>query len=284
MSSLFVIPDRYFYYSLKRYCADGLMFVSIVVTVKNEAKSIAELLDSLVVQEKPFEIIIVDANSNDGTQEIVKDYAKRYEQIKLFVHEGSRGEGRNFGVSKAEGNIIAFTDGGCKADKNWLKELKKKIAEGFDVVAGKTIDVGPFQNIIKRVEMRYKGYDITYPSCNLAYKKELFEKIGGFDTRFVTAEDIDLNLRAVDAGAKIGYNENAIIYRRTAENIFSLMRQSFWYGYGRKQLALKHGWMWKHYSAKQTLLTHRSLVGTIRLIFGLIGYLTCSVTGGGMRD
>ena len=52
------------------------VFVSIVVTVKNEAKSIAELLDSLVVQEGPFEIIIVDAKSDDGTREIVEDYKK----------------------------------------------------------------------------------------------------------------------------------------------------------------------------------------------------------------
>ena len=107
------------------------MFVSVVITVKNEAKSIAELLDSLVIQEKPFEIIIVDAKSDDGTREIVEDYKKNYEQIKLFIHGGSRGESRNFGVSKAKGDVVAFTDGGCRADKNWLKELKKKIEEGF---------------------------------------------------------------------------------------------------------------------------------------------------------
>jgi len=261
-----------------------MVFVSAVITVKNEAKSIAELLDSLLIQEEPLEIIIVDAKSSDGTQDIVKEYEKKYEQVKLYIHEGSRGEGRNFGVSKARGDIIAFTDGGCKADKNWLKELKKKIAEGFDVVAGRTIDVGPFQDVIRRVKIEYRGYDITYPSCNLAYKKTLFEKIGGFDTRFVTAEDIDLNLRAVKAGAKIGYNDKAIIYRRTADNMFQLIKQSFWYGYGRKQLALKHGELWKHYSAKQTFLTHKSLIGIIRLTFGLLGYLICKTTGGGIKN
>lgn len=259
------------------------MLASIVVTVKNEAKSIAELLDSLLVQEKPFEIIVVDANSNDGTQEIVEGYAKKYKQIKLFIHEGSRGEGRNFGVSKAKGDIIAFTDGGCRADKNWLKELKKKMEEGFDVVAGKTIDVGPFKDIIERVKIEYKGYDITYPSCNLAYKKDLFEKIGGFDPSFITAEDIDLNLRAVDAGAKIGYSENAIIYRETAKNMLSLIKQAFWYGYGRKQLAIKHGRLWQSYSPKQMFSTHLSLRGVIRLFFGLLGYLVCKITGGGIR-
>ena len=253
-----------------------IVLVSIVVTVKNEADSIAELLDSLLLQEKPFEIIIVDANSDDGTQEIVKNYAEKNKEIKLFIHAGSRGEGRNFGVEKARGEIIAFTDGGCKADKNWLKELKKKIEEGYEVVAGKTINVGSFPEI-ERVKVEYKGYDVTYPSCNLAYKKELFEKIGGFDTRFITAEDIDLNLRAVDAGAKIAYNENAIIYRRTAKNLISLIKQSFWYGYGRKQLTLKHGRLWKKYSPKQMFSTHLTFFGLLRLFFGLLGYLVCKI-------
>ena len=258
------------------------MFVSIVITVKNEAETIAELLDSLVIQEKPFEIIIVDAESNDNTQDTVKQYAKKHREIKLFVHRGSRGEGRNFGVKKSRGEIIAFTDGGCKADKNWLKKLRKKMKEGYDVVAGKTINIGPFKDI-KRVRVNYKGFDITYPSCNLAYKKNLFEKIGGFDPRFITAEDIDLNLRAVDAGAKIGYSENAIIYRETAKNMLSLIKQAFWYGYGRKQLAIKHGRLWQSYSPKQMFSTHLTLWGVIRLFFGLLGYLVCKITGGGIR-
>ncbi|MCD6411132.1 MAG: glycosyltransferase [Thermoplasmata archaeon] len=259
------------------------MLVSIIITVKNEAKNIADLLNSLLVQEKPFEIIVVDAKSTDNTRDILEKFAKTNKEIKFFIHGGSRGEGRNFGVSKAKGDIIAFIDGGCRADKNWLKELKKKMEEGFDVVAGKTVDVGPFKDIIHRVKIEYKGYDVTYPSCNLAYRKDLFEKIGGFDTRFVTAEDIDLNLRAVKVGAKIGYNENAVVYRRTAENLFSLMKQSFWYGYGRKQLALKHGGLWRQYSITQIFSGHASVAGIIRLTFGLIGYAICGLSRGNMK-
>ncbi|HEC88747.1 MAG TPA: glycosyltransferase [Thermoplasmata archaeon] len=257
------------------------MSISIVITVKNEVDSIAELLDSLLTQ-KPFEIIIVDAKSTDGTQEIIKKYADKHKEVKLFIHAGSRGEGRNFGVKMAKGEIIAFTDGGCRADKNWLSELKKKMEEGYDVVAGKTINVGTFEEI-ERVKVEFKGYDVTYPSCNLLYGKDLFEKIGGFDSRFITAEDIDLNYRAVEAGAKIGYNENAVIYRRSAKDLIGLIRQAFWYGYGRKQLTLKHGRLWKQYSLNQMFSTHLTFFGVLRLFFGLLGYLICKTTGGGIR-
>ena len=278
------MPFLYFNFSTKNILLLSHLphvSISIVITVKNEADSIAELLDSLLTQN-PFEIIIVDAKSTDGTQEIIKKYADKHKEVKLFIHAGSRGEGRNFGVKMAKGEIIAFTDGGCRADKNWLSELKKKMEEGYDVVAGKTINVGTFEEI-ERVKVEFKGYDVTYPSCNLLYRKDLFEKIGGFDSRFITAEDIDLNYRAVEAGAKIGYNENAVIYRRSAKDLIGLIRQAFWYGYGRKQLTLKHGRLWKQYSLNQMFSTHLTFFGVLRLFFGLLGYLICKTTGGGIR-
>jgi len=278
------MPFLYFNFSTKNILLLSHLphvSISIVITVKNEADSIAELLDSLLTQN-PFEIIIVDAKSTDGTQEIIKKYADKHKEVKLFIHAGSRGEGRNFGVKMAKGEIIAFTDGGCRADKNWLSELKKKMEEGYDVVAGKTINVGTFEEI-ERVKVEFKGYDVTYPSCNLLYRKDLFEKIGGFDSRFITAEDIDLNYRAVEAGAKIGYNENAVIYRRSAKDLIGLIRQAFWYGYGRKQLTLKHGRLWKQYSLNQMFSTHLTFFGVLRLFFGLLGYLICKITGGGIR-
>ena len=200
----------------------------------------------------------------------------KYENIKLFVKAGSRGEGRNYGVSKSKGDIIVFTDGGCKADKDWLKNLTEGFKSGFDVVAGKTIDVGGFSDI-NRLHVKIDEFDITYPSCNLAYKKELFEKINGFDKEFVTAEDIDLNFKAVKNNAKIGFSKKAIIYRKSAKNYKELIKQSFWYGYGRKQLSIKHGKLWKNYSLEQMFCTQMKLSGLVRLFFGLIGYTVCKI-------
>ncbi len=252
------------------------MLISIVITVKNEDDTIESLLKSLIIQKPPFEIIIVDANSSDATREIIEKYKAKYDSIKMFVKEGSRGNGRNFGVSKAKGEIVAFTDGGCTASKNWLENIRKKINEGYDVVAGKTINTGSFKET-KRVKVIQNGYDITWPSCNLAYKKQLFEKINGFDEHFITAEDIDLNFKAVKTGAKIGYAENAIIYRTSAPSFYNFIQQSFWYGYGRKQLSLKHGNLWKSYSANQMFNTQLTLKGIIRLVFGFFGYLFCKI-------
>lgn len=254
------------------------MLISVIITIKNEAKNISDLLDSLVVQEKPFEALIIDANSDDGTQEIVKKYASKHEEIKLLVHGGTRGESRNYGVKNTKGEIVAFIDGDCIANPFWLKELRKTIKSGYQIAAGKTINIGylPFQDL-QRVELEYKGFDTTYPSCNLAYKKELFEKINGFDGRFMTAEDIDLNLRAIDTGAKIGYNEKAIVYHRARSTFTSFLKQAFWNGYGRKQLTLKHGRLWREYSPKKMFKTQITFWGLIRLGIALLGYLACKI-------
>ena len=48
------------------------MLISVVITVRNEEKNIANLLDGLLVQEDPLEVVIVDANSTDRTVEIIK--------------------------------------------------------------------------------------------------------------------------------------------------------------------------------------------------------------------
>ncbi|MFW6121217.1 MAG: glycosyltransferase [Petrotogales bacterium] len=258
------------------------MLASIIITVKNEERTITQLLDRLLQQQKPYEIIIVDSQSTDQTQKKIKKYQQKHPEIKLYTKKSTRGEGRNYGASKAQGEILAFTDGGCKPNKKWLQSLKNKIQQGYDIAAGKTIDTGYFKNV-KRVKIKINKYDITYPSCNLAYKKQLFQKINGFDTRFITAEDIDLNLRTVQNGAKIGDTDQAIICRKSAPNILKLIKQAFWYGYGRKQLTLKHGRLWKKYSPQQTFQTHLDLKGLIRLFFGLLGYLTCKTTGGKIR-
>ena len=259
----------------------GLVLISIVITVRNEERYISYLLDSLIVQEKPFEIIVVDAHSTDRTREIVKKYSEKFDFVHLYEKGGSRGVGRNYGVKKATGEYVAFTDGDDLVNPFWLRELRKSLIQGYDVVAGNTIYIGygPWEKI-ERVELFYKGMDVTYPSCNLVYKKTLFLKIGGFDPWFVTAEDIDLNMRAVEHGAKFAYNANAIVYHRTRDSFFSFAKQAFWNGYGRKQLTLKHGKLWNRYKPQNMLnSTQLNFWALVRLSFAFMGYMGCKIYG-----
>ena len=248
------------------------LLISIVSTVRNEGRNIAHLLDSLVLQEPPIEILIVDAGSEDGTREIVRQYEERYDIVHMYFRGGTRGTGRNFGIEKARGEAVAFIDGDAIANPFWIKELRAGLATS-DVVAGQTIHIGyrPFEDI-ERVELIVKGVDVTYPSSNLAYRKSVLEEIGGFDAWFLTAEDIDLNLRAVLAGHSISFRVGAIVYHRTRDSYFDFLKQAFWNGAGRKQLTLKHGTLWSHYRPFDMFRQETTFFRLLRLAGALLGY------------
>ena len=243
-----------------------------MTTVRNEARNIAALLDSLVIQEPPIEILVIDAGSEDATRDVVKQYEKRYDFVHLYIRGGTRGTGRNFGIAKARGEAVAFIDGDAIANPFWIKELREGL-QSTEIVAGRSIQIGyrPFEEL-ERVELIVRGIDVTYPSSNLAYRKTVLQEVGGFDEWMVTAEDIDLNLRAVLAGHRIAFRVGAIIYHRTRDSYFDFVRQAFWNGAGRKQLTLKHGSLWGAYRPGEMFRQRTGFWSLIRLVTALLGY------------
>jgi len=254
------------------------MKISVVLTTKNEENHIGELLDSIMIQEEPYEVIIVDSDSTDRTQEIVRKYSKRNKNIKLFIHPGTRSESMNYGIRQATGDAVAFIGGDDVPDVNWIREVRKGL-KNADIVCGRLIskEENRFKTL-ENVKIFHKGVNIAYPGTNTTYKKEILDRLGGLDPWFSSAEDLELNYRAVDAGYEIRYNENAIVYYRPRNSLFAFLKQSFYYGYGRKLLALKYEDMWSRYSVRDTFKTQFSLLGIMRLSLGFIGYLYCVVT------
>jgi glycosyltransferase involved in cell wall biosynthesis len=258
--------------------------LSIVITVRNEERHIAALLESLRIQEPPFEIILVDADSQDRTVELAEAFRTRYPGLlQLIERPGSRGLGRNVGVDAAHGEAVVFIDGDCQADPNWLAVVRRGL-QGSDVVAGRIVIVGPPRyQALERVELYQLGNDVTYPSCNLAYPRPLFRRLGGFDPRFVTAEDIDLNLRAVRAGAELTYLPDAVVRHHVRPTMLRFLIQAFWNGYGRKQLTEKHGALWGNYRVRRLVEGQRRPLAWFRLAGAVAGYATRVVMGGGRR-
>ena len=258
--------------------------VSVVITVKNEGRHLRRLLESLLAQEPPFEVVVVDALSRDGTFEIAQEFARDHPgTFRAFQRYGSRGIGRNAGVAAARGPFVAFIDGDCFADSQWLHAVREGFARS-DVVAGVTVPIGlPAFGPLERVELYQRGNDVTYPSCNLGYRRALFDRLEGFDPRFITAEDIDLNLRAVDSGVHIAFVPKAIVFHEMRATLIRFLYQAFWNGYGRKQLTEKHGTLWGNYRYRRLLENHRTVIAWMRLSAALLGYFTRVFTGAGQR-
>ena len=233
--------------------------MSIIITTKNEEYNLSRLLKSMSNIDDKVEVIIVDAGSTDKTCEI----AEGYDFVKLISAPSTlRGGGRNIGIKKSSGNIIVFLDADTELTEKWYDELVDSIKR-FDIVAGYSPD--PDGRHLPRVPIYVDGQDITYPTCNIAYKREIFEKVGYFREEMITAEDVELNYRCVKAGYPIFYNPEMIVYhyQRTTRKGFA--KQAFWNGYGRRQLNRIHP------ELKHEHQHGMGLKNIIRLGFGFLG-------------
>ena len=247
--------------------------ISIVVTVKNEEENIAKFLESLKAQEMPFEVIVVDSESIDRTREIVLGYGE-YIPLNYIRINCSRGKGRNIGSMEAKFPYLLFLDGDCTADANLLHNLRKLILKGPDIIAGKTTLIGPGKySTLKRVTLFVNGFEVTSPSSNLCYRRSKFKELGGFNESMVTAEDIDLNIRAIRSGAVAVSCEECNVNAFTRESSWSFMRQGFWNGYGRGQLRLIHSKDWSGIIKGQIVGNSWTAANFLRLLSGFTGYV-----------
>ena len=245
--------------------------ISIVITVKNEASNLIELFSGLAGQEGPFEVVLVDSESTDNTAEIVRQFQDRL-HINHIMKKSTRGEGRNIGVKHASYDQIIFIDGDVTVSPNLVSAYRKLFREGYELIAGEVESTGVEKFRLGRVELIYRDFEITRPSANLGYRKELFLKVGGFDPIFITAEDIDLNLRAIKAGALHAVCSECIVYNKTRSNYGQFSRQAFWNGYGRRQLKRKNTDVWDSIVKGPKVSSGPLFPHLIRLAFGGLGY------------
>lgn len=193
------------------------MNISVCITVFNEEKTISKLLDSLLLQtKKPNEIIIVDNFSTDKTVEIIRHFQKKNKHIKLLIEKCTRGKGRNLGVEVSKNELIAMTDAGCIACHDWLEKISQPINHGAEVVAG--FYEMTAKNSMQKAMKVFLGTsssefnDSFLPSTrSILFNKKIWEEVGGFPEHLNTAEDTVFNYKLLKFGAKISRVKNAVV-------------------------------------------------------------------------
>ncbi len=195
------------------------MNISICITTFNEGGNIGKLLDSLLSQtKKADEIVIVDGGSKDRTVEIIRHYQKKDNRIKLLVEKCSRAKGRNIGIDIAKNEIIAMTDAGCVAHKDWLEKLVEPfkhsevdISAGFYRMTGSD-PVNKAMAIFLGVMPSKFNIGFLPSTRSVAFRRKAWEEIGGFpDEERNSAEDTYFNYSALKLGMKYARVKNAIV-------------------------------------------------------------------------
>jgi len=233
--------------------------VSIIIINKND-RAIEATLKACNRQriKHQLEIIVVDASEGK-----LDDIAVKFKQLKWISFSPlkhktiSIPEQRNVGVREASGDIIVFIDANCLPKANWLNNLITPILNQAEtIVAGATFSQGKqttHDNAYKQNKTR--RYINECPTINLAFKRELFNKIGGFDERFDYGSDVDFSWRVIAAGYKVCYEPTAIVTHDWGDRQQEI-RRSFLYGKARARLYHKHRTWKRLFSQDITLVIY----------------------------
>ena len=232
------------------------MRISVVIPVLNEEKRLPECLKALNNnREKPYEIIVADGGSTDSTKEI----ASAYGCVVLDNPKGHAPGGRNVGIKKAKGDIIAFTDGDCIPDRLWIENIRKAFeAEKLDGLGGCVIPAessNKYEEFWGRVSLQQimsfgkepylikeKNLNDAFITANCAYRRNVLIRLRGFSNWFGNnAEDVDLAWRALDSGARLKYEPSVRVIAHSPESLKGICRKSFRNGYSSSKLQKKYG-------------------------------------------
>jgi GT2 family glycosyltransferase len=178
-------------------------------------KYIRDCITSLLNQSfANFEIVIVDDLSSDNTQKIIETFEDK--RIRYYRNTKLAGlsRSRNQCIKYAKCEYIFFTDADCKVSRNWIKEgLQYFKLQGAVGVEGKTFYVSEDYRPTRSDSVMENRSGGEFMTCNIAYRKKVLERVGGFDERFTYHEDRDLALRAIKHG-KIFFNPKMIVYHQ----------------------------------------------------------------------
>ncbi len=219
--------------------------VTVTATVLNEAEDIDALVSTLAEQTLRSEVIIVDGGSTDGTWERLQAARSKYpnlvairdESCNLKASHGPIARGRNVGIAAAGSEIIACADAGCIYDPEWLGRLTAPILDGSAEYAlgGSCVDPD-HQTIWDIASAPFFGMkqraDGTTKSCtarSMAFRKDLWQRVGGFPETSFLGEDTSFDLRVRRLAAPV-YAERAQAIYRPRHTLKSALRMMARYG------------------------------------------------------
>jgi GT2 family glycosyltransferase len=221
-------------------------FISVIIPTYERPAQLAACLRSLTRSDYPperFEVIVVDDGGAKPLGSITEQFRETLD-LKLLEQKNTGPAGaRNFGATRARGELLAFTDDDCEPDAGWLRAL----ASCFErtpgrIIGGRTVNAllqNPYAETSQKIiEVVYAHFNADpgdarfFASNNFAIPAERFREIGGFDDTFNTSEDREICARWRSRGGGLTYAPEAVVRHAHPLTLFTLWRQHFDYGRG----------------------------------------------------
>ncbi len=276
------------------------MKTTVILCTYNRCHSLAKTLESLAASRLPnsleWEVLVVDNNSTDRTREVVAGFCQRHPGRFRYVFEPEPGKSvaLNTGIREANGSVLAFVDDDVTVERTWLHNLTAAIMDGdWAGTGGRTLlerDFSPPPWLGLKEPYNLGGvlaqFDLGDRSCdldrapygaNMAFRKEIFQKYGGFRIDLgprpgsqIRGEDTEFGRRVLAAGERLRYEPSAIVYHPVPENrALQSYFLSWYFAHGRAMVR-----EWRRgpniLGIPRRCLTFFKLIGTVLLTSALL--------------
>lgn len=226
------------------------MNITVILCTHNRCESLAKALDSVAAQRLSesvaWEVLVVDNNSSDLTRPVVLEFCSQYPGRFRYLFEPQQGKSYalNSGIREAKGAVLAFLDDDATVEASWLKNLTATLLNcGWAGAGGRIL---PEKNFSPPRWLSFSGSKGRYAlaplalfdlgdepgqltespfGTNMAFRKEVFEKYGGFRTDLgpqpgseIRNEDTEFGNRLLAGGELLRYEPDAVVYHPVSEN------------------------------------------------------------------
>ncbi len=231
--------------------------VSVVLPILNEERFLADAITAILAQEYSgeLEVILALGPSKDRTNEIAQALAEKDSRIVLVPNPtGRTAAGLNAAIAASHFEVICRIDGHAEISRTYIADAVEIMASSKAVnVGGVMAAVGQtgFENAVARAMRspigvggaRFHIGGTAGPADTVylgVFKKSAIVDAGGYDSRFIRAQDWELNFRLREAGGTIWFDPRLAVIYRPRPNLKALAKQYFEYGRWRRAVTRHH--------------------------------------------
>lgn len=223
------------------------MKISVILCTYNRSQSLNRALESVAASQMrsagDWQVLIVDNNSKDDTRDVAASFCRRQPMNFRYVFEERQGKSfaLNHGIREASGDVLAFIDDDITVEPNWLSELTTPLSDSQWAGTGGRVylpeDFSPppwmaaegnesLLSILALFDQGSEPCPLLKPPIgnNMAFRKEVFNKYGGFRTDLgpvpgseIRFEDTEFGTRVMKGGEKILYVPSAVVRHAVEE-------------------------------------------------------------------
>ena len=212
--------------------------VSVVIASYNSEKTISKTLRSLEKQtmQDSFEVIVVDS-STDGTTETIKKYFPNV-RVFRFTERKLPGDARNFGISRAKGNIIALLDADCEAVSDWIEKIIEAHKSPWPAIGGAIANgtqggcvtwAAFFCEFSQWMPGTDKQWMKDVAAANMSYKRYIFDKYGSF-IEGTYCSDTEFHWRMAKDDIRIRFDPSLLVIHHSIDTLSQFLRHENFHG------------------------------------------------------